>query len=154
MKYSKSLVKEICDLLATGQFTIADTCTKVGITESTFYYWKEKKSEFLEAVKAAEKKRLESFGQMALSGLATLLVKHEFEEVHTEYENDKNGKPKVKGQKRVKKQVMPNTTAVIFTLTNRIPEDWKHQSNIDHTTKGESMNKGFYDAIMNLKKRE
>lgn len=91
---------------------------------------------------------------MALSGLAKLLNEHEYEEIHTDYVDGKDGKPKVKSQKRVKKKIMPNPTAVIFTLTNRDSIDWKHQSNIDHTTKGESMNKGFYDAIMNLKKRE
>lgn len=130
-KYSKKLVKLICDELATGNHTIADVCTKVGITETTFYDWKKKKAEFSQALKEVEAKRLEAFANMARSGLAKLLDVHEYEEVTTEYENDKKGKPVVKGQKRVKKKIMPNPTAVIFTLTNRDPENWKNKQSID-----------------------
>lgn len=130
-KYSKGLVKRICDELATGNHTIADVCTMNGITETTFYDWKAKKPEFSEAIKEAETKRLAAFANMARSGLAKLLDIHEYEEVTTEYENDKKGKPIIKSQKRVKKKIMPNPTAVIFTLTNREPNDWKNRQSID-----------------------
>jgi transposase-like protein len=150
-KYSAKLVAEICELLASGKYTVHDVCKQVDLSETMYYDWKNKKPEFSEAIKNAEKKRLESFKNMALSGLAKLLTEHEYEETHTEYENGPENKPIIKFQKRVKKKVMPNATAVIFTLTNREGEDWKHQNNIDHTTKGESLNKGFYDAVMKIK---
>lgn len=143
MKYSKALVKEICEELATGKHTIADTCIKVGISEATFHHWRNTKLEFSEALKGAEYKRLESFKNMALSGLAKILDVYEYEEVHTDYENDKTGKPKVKGQKRVKKFTMPNTAAIIFTLTNRDSQDWQNKQNVDHTSNG----KGFLDFL-------
>lgn len=130
-KYSKKLVKLICDELATGNHTIADVCIKVGITETTFYDWKKKKPEFSESLKEVEAKRLEAFANMARSGLAKLLDIHEYEEVTTEFENDKQGKPVIKFQKRTKKKIMPNPTAVIFTLTNRDPENWKNRQSID-----------------------
>jgi len=148
-KYSKRLVKRICDELATGNHTIADVCKKVGIDESTYYDWKNKKPEFSEAVKEAEAKRLEAFADMARSGLAKLLDTHEYEEVTTEYENDKTGKPVIKMQKRTKKKIMPNPTAVIFTLTNRDSENWKNRQNIE--AKGDfNHNIGFGDFLMDV----
>lgn len=143
MKYSKSLVNEICEELASGKHTIADICKKVGISEAIFYKWKENKVEFLEAIKKAEKKRLESFRNMALSGLATLLVKHEVTEVKTEFEKGENGLPSPIKTIKTNKTILPNPTAVIFTLTNRDSDDWKHKQNIDHTSNG----KGFLDYL-------
>lgn len=155
-KYTKALVKEICDLLATGKHTIADTCTIVGISEAIFYRWKIDKVEFLEAVKKAEAGRLVAFKEMAVSGLATLLSVHEFEEVSTEYENDKDGKPVIKKQKRVKKKIMPNPTAVIFTLTNLDSENWKNRQQTDLTNKGDKFDGGspFMQIIMNASKKK
>src|SRR5690606_4320989 len=146
MKYNKKLVKEICDLLASGKHSIEDTCKIVGIAKQTYYFWKDKKTEFADAVENAEVKRLEAYKEMAVSGLAKLLDVHEYEEVTTEYENDKAGKPKIKGQKRVLKKIMPNPTAVIFTLTNRDNANWKNRQNTDITSKGDKI--GFTDFLM------
>lgn len=147
-KYTKKLVNEICELLASGKWTVADTCKKVGIDEATYYRWKNDKSEFREAIKKAEDKRLEAFADMARSGLAKLLDTHEYEEVTTEYENDVHGKPVVKMQKRTKKKIMPNPTAVIFTLTNQDGKNWKNRQSID--AKGDfNHNIGFGDFLMN-----
>ncbi|WP_262246997.1 transposase [Parapedobacter soli] len=147
-KYSKTLVKKICELLATGDWSVKDTCKQVGLSESQFYYWKNTKPEFAEALSAAEDCRREVFKDMAKSGLAKLLDIHEYEEVQTEYENDKTGKPVIKSQKRIKKKIMPSTTAVIFALTNREPEWWKNRQSID--AKGDfNHNIGFSDFLMN-----
>jgi len=143
MKYTKKLVKQICDELSTGKHTIADTCKKVGISETQFYVWKKNKPEFAEALKAIEEQRILAFKDMAVSGLAKLLDVFEYEEVHTDYVDDKEGKPKIKSQKRVKKFTMPNPAAVIFTLTNRDPTNWQNRQNVDHTSNG----KGFLDYL-------
>lgn len=130
-KYTKKLSEKICEIFASGNHTISDVCKMVGIAESTFYDWKSSNTEFSEALKRVEEKRLEAFASMAKSGLAKLLDIHEYEEVTTEYENDKEGRPIIKSQKRVKKKIMPNPTAVIFTLTNRDPDNWKNKQSID-----------------------
>jgi len=148
-KYSKKMVEAICDELATGNHTIADTCVKVGISETQFYHWKKTKAEFAEALKEVEQKRLEAFANMARSGLAKLLDIHEYEEVTTEYENDKQGKPIIKSQKRTKKKIMPNPTAVIFTLTNRDPENWKNRQSIDAKA-SINHNVGFGEFLMGV----
>lgn len=155
-KYSKALVKEICDLLATGEFTIADTCKKLGIVKDTFYRWIKEKSDFSDAIKAAEEKRRSSFAEMAKSGLAKLLDVHEYEEVTTEYENDKEGRPVIKKQKRVKKKVMPSAPAVIFALTNLDSDNFKNRQQTDLTNKGEKFDGGspFMQIIMNASKKK
>jgi len=130
MKYSEVIVARICELVSQGRHTIADICKMVDISEAIFYKWREEKIEFFESLKKAERKKLESIQEMAASGLAKLLNTHEYEEVHTEYEND-GDKPKIVKQKRVKKIVMPNPTAVIFALTNRDPQTWKNRQDIE-----------------------
>ncbi len=153
-KYSAKIVKEICEILASGKHSVEDTCLKVGISKVTFYNWKKTKPKFLEAVEEAEVRRLSAYKEMAISGLAKLLDIHEYEEVTTEYENDKEGKPKIKAQKRVLKKIMPNPAAVIFTLTNRDSENWKNRQ--DHTTKGEKIENTspFMQVIMQASKKE
>lgn len=147
--YSKKLVQTICEDLATGNHTIADVCKRVGIGETTFYDWQAAKPEFAEAIKKAKEKRLEAFADMARSGLAKLLDTHEYEEVTTEYENDKSGNPVIKSQKRSRKKIMPNPTAVIFTLTNRDAANWKNRQSIE--AKGDiNHNIGFSDFLMNV----
>lgn len=148
-KYSKKLVNEICEELSTGKNSVADVCLKLGITTSTFYHWKSTKSEFSDAIERAEAARREAFKEMANSGLAKLLDVHEYEEVTTEYENDKKGKPIIKSQKRIKKKIMPHPTAVIFALTNREPNSWKNRQNIE--AKGDfNHNIGFGDFLMDV----
>lgn len=130
-KYNKVIADKICGLLATGEHTIADVCKAVGIAESTFYEWETKKAEFSEAIKKARNARLESFKVMARSGLAILLTKHEYDEVTQEMTKDKDGNLVVKSAKRVKKVIMPNPTAVIFTLKNLDPDNYKEKSEVD-----------------------
>ena len=155
-KYTKALVNEICDELATGKHSIADTCKKVGITKETFYQWIKNKPDFSDQIKDAENKRRGSLSEMAKSGLAKLLDIHEYEEVITEYENDKDGKPVIKKQKRVKKKIMPNANAVIFALTNLEAEVWKNRQNTDLTNKGGKFEASspFLQVIMNSSKNK
>ncbi|WP_256013138.1 transposase [Desertivirga xinjiangensis] len=142
-KYSKKLVDVICELYAKGEHSIKDICKMAGISKDTFFEWKKNNADFSDRLKGLEDDRLENYAIMARSGLAKLLDVHEYEEVTTEYVTDPDGKPIVKHQKRVKKKVMPNATAVIFALTNRDPDNWKHKQEMDVTTKGESLNKGL-----------
>lgn len=137
-KYNEEIVNKICNLLATGDHRIIDVCKQVGISETTFYEWKESKKEFSEALKKAEEQRLSQFKDMARSGLAKILDVYEYEEVHTEYKTDDKGAQVIKSKKVVTKKVMPNSTAVIFALCNRDSENFKNiqKVNMDVTSKG------------------
>lgn len=155
MKYTQRLVNEICELLETGKYSISDTCVQVGISKQTYYRWKHSKPKFAAAIREAEVSRHAAQKEMAVSGLAKLLTGYESEEVTTIYGADKGGNPQIKGHKRVKKFVMPNPVAVIFTLTNRDPENWKNRR--DLTTKGKSLNEGvssFLKILQDASRKE
>ena len=49
-KYNEKIVENICYLIETDSYTIAELCSKVGIAISTYYEWLETKAEFSEAI--------------------------------------------------------------------------------------------------------
>lgn len=128
MKFTKKRAKKIIELYAYNEHSITEICKGVGIDRSTFYEWRKTQPEFQKMLDDVEETRLSSLKELARSGLYKLLQGHEYEEVQTEYtegkpDKDGNpGKPKVKGQKRVKKFIPPNATAVIFALKNTDPQ--------------------------------
>lgn len=127
MKYSTELADAIIAQYATGKQTVDDLRKAVGISRVTFYTWKDKRPGFARRLADVEAARLESLGQMAMSGLALLIQKHEYEETKVEYTEGKDGQPRIKSKVITKKVIMPNAAAVIFVLTNRDPENWKHR---------------------------
>ncbi len=133
MKYSKQVADKFIELYATGKQSVQDICDEVNIHRDTFYDWKKRNKSFAAKLEEAKKKRLDAIGEMALSGLAMLVQKHEYEEVTVEYIEGKDGKPKIKSQKKVKKFIMPNPSMVALALTNRLPGDWKNKSEIEHS---------------------
>lgn len=139
-KYNKAIVDKMAELYETGNYGIKEICEAVGITKETWYDWKEKKPYFSDLLERAHARRLENLGQLALSGMAVLLTKHEYEEVTTEYINGPGDKPKIKSRKVVKKFVMPNERMIEFVATNRMAQEWKHRNNVDHTNNGDSFN--------------
>ena len=56
----------------------------------------------------------------------------EYEEVHTEVSEDKNGQQR-KSVKRIKKFIPPDTTAMIFILKNRNSKKWRDKQEVDVT---------------------
>lgn len=133
MKYSKQLADKAIDLYTSGKHSIQAICNELNIHRDTFYDWKTRNSGFAKRIEEAHIRRLEEIGDMALSGLALLVQMYEYEEVTTEYVEGKDGKPKIKSQKKVKKIIMPNPGAVMHVLTNLDPENWKHRQTIAHT---------------------
>ena len=132
MKYTPERIESICALIAAGKHNIEDICDLAGIDHSTFFKWKAEKSEFSEALKRAEKLRLDSLRGRAASGLAKLLDIHEVEETATEYV-DKAGKRVIKSQKITKRTIMPSAAAIIYTLNNRDPDSWRQTKHLEVT---------------------
>lgn len=132
MKFSKEIANKFIELYATGEQSIQAICDEIKIDRSTFYAWKKNKS-FAKMLDDAHKKRMNAIGEMALSGMVLLLSKHEYEETTIEYTEGKDGKPKIKSQKKVKKFIMPNPSMVALALTNRMPQDWKSKQSVEHT---------------------
>lgn len=131
-KYTPERVKKICKAIENGE-TNATACKIAGIHQSTFCEWQNTKPEFSEAIKRAksafEEWQMNEILEDAKKSLKTLICGQEYEEIKTEYENDKNGNPSIRKQSRVTKKILPNPTAVIFALCNRDPEHWQNRVN-------------------------
>jgi hypothetical protein len=141
MKYTTEIVKKICDLIEKDTFTIPEICEQVGIKRTTFFRWQDEKQDFKDSLKAAYDKRLTSFAEAALHSLRKKIEGYDYDETTVIYTSDKEGKPKIKEKKTVKKHVAPSDTAIIFTLTNRDSLNWKHKSEVqnDITSKGKEL---------------
>ena len=152
-KYTTERIAKICDSLKQGN--TKETAAKAGgISVSTFCEWQATKPEFSEAVKKA----IESFEEWQMNGiladakksLKTLICGLEYDETKTEYENDKNGNPRIRKQTVVTKRIMPSPTAVIFALCNRDPEHWQNRVAQDITGKLETEAKGSGVSLANV----
>ena len=142
--YTPERVKIICDALAKGE--TQDTAYRLaGIRNETYYRWLKEKSEFSNAVKKAQAEfqdwQMNGILEDARKSLKTLICGQEYEEIKTEYENDKDGNPRIKKQTRITKKVLPNPTAVIFALCNRDPEHWQNRVNTELSGKVETETK-------------
>ena len=90
----------------------------IGIATSTFYEWKKKELEFSEALKKGK----EVIDFEVENALLKRALGYEYEE-----ETYENGIL----TKKVKKHVAPDTTAQIFWLKNRKPNNWKDRIETD-----------------------
>ncbi len=95
MKYSEEIINKIIELRENGEYTDKDICKIVNISHDTFITWKKEKSEFSELLKKADLARMDSFKNMARSGLAKLIVGGEHEEETKEYYSDQKGEEKL-----------------------------------------------------------
>jgi hypothetical protein len=140
-KYSKKRVAHICSLISKDSHTIAEICSLSGISEETFYTWKESKPEFLEAIEKAQEK----FDKMVVAEAKKSMVKkitgytvQEKKTVYTEGKPDAEGKakPKIKEQTIIDKHFQPDTGMIIFALCNKDSENFKNRQTNELTGNG------------------
>ena len=124
-KYTKETVAKICAALREGDPIIL-ACKKSGISEDTFARWREKKADFAEAIKAAK----DDFQANILKDLEATLWKRANGYV-VEDEDTELIDGKIRLQKIMKKNVPPDTGALIFALTNVAPDKWVNRQKID-----------------------
>ncbi len=116
---------------------------QIGIHPSTLYDWQNKYPEIAEALKKGK----EVIDRKVENALLKRALGYEYEEVTKErmIKKDVKGEPmtdlhgfpisEMVTTKIVTKQVVPDTTAQIFWLKNRKPEQWRDKQDID--VKGE-----------------
>lgn len=132
-KYSKKIVEDICALIRSDSYTIAEICSMVNISKETFYTWKETKPDFLDSIKKAEDEFSELITAEAKKSLVKMIRGYTVQEKKTVTadtgKKDENGKPivKVKEHSVTDKHYQPVPAAVIFALTNRDPDNWKNR---------------------------
>ena len=135
------MVESICNLIKSDSYTIAEICHNVGITEAIYFRWKSEKVEFFEAIKNAENERLKFFATEAKKSLLKKIQGYTVQEKRTvtvdSGRSDPSGKsiPKIKEQTITDKHIQPDTAAIIFTLVNQDPDNWKNRQNSEITGK-------------------
>ena len=103
---------------ARGGLTDEQIAKNMGIAPSTLYEWKKKSKEFSESLKKGK----EVIDFEVENALLKRALGYEYEE-----ETYENGIL----TKKVKKHVAPDTTAQIFWLKNRKPNNWKDRVETD-----------------------
>ncbi|MBO6015313.1 MAG: helix-turn-helix domain-containing protein [Oscillospiraceae bacterium] len=95
---------------------------KMGISRSTLKEWKAK----YPAISAALKESKELVDRLVENALLKRALGYEYDEITEELRYDKKaGEMRMTETKRQRKQVAPDTTAQIFWLKNRKPDDWR-----------------------------
>ncbi|WP_148458993.1 transposase [Anaerostipes faecis] len=92
----------------------------IGINPATLYEWKKRYPEISKALKKGK----EVVDRQVENALLKRALGYEYDEITTEYGKE---------TKRVTKQVVPDTTAQIFWLKNRKPDQWRDKRDIEHS---------------------
>lgn len=108
----------------------------MGINVATLYAWKNKYNEISEALKRGK----EVIDRQVENALLKRALGYEYEEISEKYELGILTERKV-----TKKQVVPDTTAQIFWLKNRKPDEWRDKRDVESKVEFES--DGFMDAL-------
>ena len=134
-KFSQAKMDVILNAIKEDSYTVAELCKMAGISERNYYYEKKHNAEFADAIKEAE----EEFDALSVveakKSLSKLVKGYTVQEKRTVTadtgKKDDDGKPIVRVKEHVvtEKHFQPNTAAVIFTLTNRDPANWKNRMN-------------------------
>ena len=140
-KYSKAILKKICALIKKDTYTVAELCVQVGISEGSYYGWKNRFKEFEEQIKEAEDIRLKYFASEAKKSLLKKIQGYTVQEKKTVTVpgkvDEKTGTvtPKIKEQTVTDKHFQPDTGAIIFALCNTDPDNWKNRQSTELTGK-------------------
>lgn len=131
MKYCPELVAFITSAIARDTYTVKEICAHAGITVSTYYEWLHKHADFSEAVKKAELSRVKIIADLARDSLVRKVSGYTVTETRT-VKSRKRGKDGLfeKERHEHEKYIPPDTTAVIFALTNGDPATWKNSHSV------------------------
>ncbi|AFU12936.1 Phage terminase, small subunit [Bacillus thuringiensis MC28] len=101
----------------------------IGIKRQTLYEWKKRFS----VISYALKRGKEVVDREVENALLKRALGYTYEEVTVEREQVTEGEFESVETKRVKRQVPPDTTALIFWLKNRKPEVWRDRKEIENS---------------------
>lgn len=127
-KYDPDTFPLIAEGMAREGATDAEICKALKVAKGTFYKYQNLYPEFKEAIERG-KAPIDTKVENALLKRA---LGYEYDETSTEKET-KDGKVVKTTSKTTKKQVLPDTTAIIFWLKNRKPKEWRDKQEIRHS---------------------
>ena len=100
----------------------------IGINRTTLYAWKDKYTDFSNALKRGK----EVVDRIVENALLKSAMGYKYDEVVKErIYNPETGESEIVEVKRTTKDVAPNSTSLIFWLKNRQPAKWRDTKNID-----------------------
>lgn len=140
-KYNKKISQKICELIEADTYTVNEICGMVQIHPSTYFDWVNRHPEFSESIKKAEAARMEFFVAEAKKSLVKKVQGYTVQEKQVttvgsgKYDVNGNEIPKIKEQKVIDKHFQPDTGAIIFTLCNGDPDNWKNHQRTELTGK-------------------
>lgn len=135
-KCTKDLINKVYKLLSSDTYTVREVAEQCGISETSFYEYQNRYTEFAKAVKKAEEARLDKFKAEAKKSLLKKLTGFEVTETEVvTIPGGMNGKPTIKEQKTKKRFILPDTAAIIFTLTNVDSSNWRNRQTTELTGK-------------------
>ncbi len=138
-KYSADLRDAIAELVQYTDLTNKEICDQVEISEDSYYRYLKLHSDFSEAINKAQKERLIIMKDLARQKAFQKLKGFDSKDIVEEYEKDENGELVLKAKKVTVKHNEPSDTFVMYTLNNTDPENFKHKSHLDHTTKDKAL---------------
>lgn len=124
MRKEEKVLKKICDLIETTGLTITDICKQVGIGRCTYYNWKRSDDTFNTAIKKALDIREDHLSDIAEDSLMKKITGYSVTE-KKQIKRKVDGKMQVVEVVETTRFVEPETTAIIFLLTNMRPDKWK-----------------------------
>lgn len=141
-RYSKALVDDVVSLIKEDSYTIAEICRKVGISERSFYNWRDQHAEFADAIKKAEDEFRDTILVECEKSLVKLIKGYTVQEKKTvmvdSKEKDPSTKkaiPKIKEQTVTDKHIQPSLGAIIHYQTNNDPDRWRNRQSTEVTGK-------------------
>jgi transposase-like protein len=122
----------------------------MGIGTSTLYKWKNEHIEIVESLKKGK----EVVDRQVENALLKRALGYKYNETTYEQVAIKDSEGKTIGYqmtetKIVTKEVHPDTTAQIFWLKNRKPEEWRDKQNIEHSGGMDNSIQVVFDEGMN-----
>jgi hypothetical protein len=125
---------ELIEGWARDGLTDEQIADNMGIHVSTLYEYKKKYPELSEALKKGK----EVIDRQVENALLKRALGYEYQEVKRELKHNKEtGKKEMMITEVKTKEVQPDTTAQIFWLKNRKPDEWRDKQQIDVTSKEE-----------------
>lgn len=115
-----------------------EIAARLGIARSTLYDWKNEYSDFADAFERGNNHR----HQNVINSLYKRCMGYEYTETTKEPQEAKSDDPSKPGKikmvitKKVKKQVAPDTGAIEFYLTNKLPDEFKNKSEVNNNISG------------------
>ncbi|MFV0536810.1 MAG: helix-turn-helix domain-containing protein [Dysgonomonas sp.] len=128
-KYNPDVHPELALSLAIDGLTDKEIAKEMGIAKSTLNVWKKEHPEFMDSIKTG-KAQADRKVQLSLYKRATGFTVKE-KKVVVELDSDGNQKPA--RIETTEKHIVADTTAQIFWLKNRRPQEWRDKHDVDVT---------------------